>query len=117
MNVLKKMREDYVIWHANRIKIPEFVSDTQYRTKGIFSGRVQKVGFRLEIDCLAQRLNLTGWVKNLEDGSVEAELQGGESKIQFLVHCMESLKRASVKNVTMIAVPIIKDDKNFTIVR
>ncbi len=117
MSVLKKVREEYVIWHANRIKFPKFDSGTTFRTKVIFSGRVQKVGFRLEISCLAKRMKLTGWVKNLEDGSVEAELQGEESKIYFLVKCMQSLKRASVKNVTMINVPIIKDENNFTIVR
>jgi acylphosphatase len=48
---------------------------------------------------------------------VEAELQGEESKIYFLVNCMQSLKRASVKKVTMIDVPISDDDENFTIVR
>ncbi|KQL21854.1 acylphosphatase [Cytobacillus solani] len=86
------------------------------RKKVIFSGKVQKVGFRLEIHCIAHRMKLTGWVKNLEDGSVEAEIQGEESRINFLVHCMQSLKRASVKKVTMIDVSI-KDDENFTIVR
>lgn len=117
MSVLKKIREEYVIWHANRTKIPQFDTGGIYRTKITFAGRVQKVGFRLEIECLAKRMNLTGWVKNLEDGSVEAEFQGEESKIQFLVYCMKSLKRASVKKVTMIDVPIVKDEKDFIIVR
>ncbi|WP_102271911.1 acylphosphatase [Cytobacillus massiliigabonensis] len=116
MSVMKKIREEYVIWHANRIKFPAFGSGTIIRKKVIFSGKVQKVGFRLEIHCIALRMKLTGWVKNLEDGSVEAEIQGEESKINFLIHCMQSLKRASVKKVTMIDVPI-KDDDNFTIVR
>jgi len=117
MSVFKKLRNEYVIWHANRIKFPIFVSNTILRKKVTFSGRVQKVGFRLEIYCIAQRMKLTGWVKNLEDGSVEAEIQGEESKIYFLINCMQSLKRASVKKVTMIDVPNRDDNEIFTIVR
>lgn len=71
----------------------------------------------MEIFCIAERMKLTGWVKNLEDGSVETELQGEESQIYFLVNCMQSLKRASVKKSTMIDVPISKGEENFTIVR
>lgn len=74
MNPLKKLRDDYVIWHANSFELPEFESKSVVRKKLIFSGRVQKVGFRLELFTIAQRLKLTGWVKNLEDGRVEAEL-------------------------------------------
>ncbi|CAM4024087.1 acylphosphatase [Mesobacillus zeae] len=117
MSVFKKLRDGYVISHANRIKFPKFNPSSFIRKRVIFSGRVQKVGFRLEIYCIAERMNLTGWVKNLEDGSVEAELQGEELKIYFLVNCMQSLKRASVKKVTMIDVPISDDEENFTIVK
>lgn len=115
MSVLKKLRNDYVIWHANRIQIPEFASSSIIRKNVTFSGRVQKVGFRLEIASLAERMDLTGWVKNLEDGSVEAELQGKESEIGFLIHCMQSLKRASVKKLTMFDVPINEGEESFVI--
>ncbi|OPA73074.1 acylphosphatase [Paenibacillus selenitireducens] len=87
------------------------------RKKVVFSGKVQKVGFRLEIYSIAQRMKLTGWVKNLKDGSVEAELQGEEVKIDFLVNCMRSLKRASVKNMTIIDLPIREAEESFTIVK
>lgn len=117
MNVFKKLRDSYVISHANNIKFPKFNSSSITRKKVTFSGRVQKVGFRLEIYCIAERMKLTGWVKNLEDGSVEAELQGEESQIYFLVNCMQALKRASVKKMNMIDVPISEDEENFKIVR
>ena len=116
MNIFKKLRNDYVLWHADRIKFPNFHSGPIVRKKVVFSGRVQNVGFRLEIHHIAQRMELTGWVKNLEDGSVEAELQGEESKIQFLIECMQSLKRASVNQLTMSDLPINEDEENFTIV-
>ncbi|WP_211750227.1 acylphosphatase [Paenibacillus sp. Marseille-Q4541] len=117
MSTFKKLRDEYVIWHANRIKIPAFSSSATVRKKVIFSGKVQKVGFRLETCCIAQRLNLTGEVKNLKDGSVEAELQGGEIQISFLIKCMQSLKRASVNKLTILELPIREGEANFTIVR
>ncbi|MDD4691830.1 MAG: acylphosphatase [Eubacterium aggregans] len=42
----------------------------------IFEGRVQGVGFRYTAQHLAVSLGLTGWVRNLESGMVDAELQG-----------------------------------------
>lgn len=41
-----------------------------------FFGRVQGVGFRYFVYENASRMNLTGYVRNLTDGSVEAEIQG-----------------------------------------
>lgn len=117
MSIFKKIWDGYFIWHANSIKLPTFAPSPIIRKKVTFSGKVQKVGFRLEVYCIAERLQLTGWVKNLEDGSVEAELQGEESKIDFLVHCMNSLKRASVKKMTTISMPISHNDGNFIVVK
>ncbi|MCM3038753.1 acylphosphatase [Paenibacillus motobuensis] len=116
MIFFKKLRNKYVIWHANRVKIPKFTSNIIVRKKAVFSGRVQKVGFRLEVYCIARRMKLTGWVRNLNDGSVEAELQGEGSQTNFLVNCMRSLKRASVKNLTIIDLPIREGEESFTIV-
>ncbi|WP_449603848.1 acylphosphatase [Paenibacillus sp. Marseille-Q9583] len=117
VNVFKKVRNNYVIWHANRIQLQEFPSSPVVRKQLVFSGRVQKVGFRLEIYTIAERMRLTGTVTNLKDGSVEVEVQGEEQQISFLVHCMKSLKRASVKKVTMSDLPIHESEKDFTIVK
>ena len=42
----------------------------------LISGRVQGVGFRAFTERSARQLNLSGWVRNLEDGRVEAVVQG-----------------------------------------
>lgn len=42
----------------------------------IFSGRVQGVGFRFTAQRIALRCELTGYVKNLPNGSVEMLAQG-----------------------------------------
>ena len=42
----------------------------------IFKGRVQGVGFRYFCYTEANKMNLTGYVRNLYDGNVEMEVQG-----------------------------------------
>lgn len=51
----------------------------------LFYGRVQGVGFRYHATCKAQLLGLTGWVRNLYDGSVEMEVQGEADLIDDLL--------------------------------
>ena len=47
-----------------------------------FKGRVQGVGFRFFAAMNAERCHLTGWVKNMSDGSVTAEVQGTRVEIE-----------------------------------
>ncbi len=49
------------------------------------TGRVQGVGFRANTRRKARELRLTGWVKNLHDGSVEAVVEGEKEKIRDLI--------------------------------
>ena len=47
----------------------------------IVEGRVQDVGFRYFCQMNATNLNLTGWVRNMDNGMVEMEVQGDEKII------------------------------------
>jgi acylphosphatase len=51
----------------------------------LFYGRVQGVGFRYHATYKARLLGLTGWVRNLYDGSVEMEVQGEPDQIDELL--------------------------------
>ena len=51
----------------------------------IISGQVQKAGFRDFIDELAFDLNLKGYVKNLDDGTVKVTCEGEEDLIRELL--------------------------------
>lgn len=48
-------------------------------------GRVQGVFFRQEMKHRADSLNVKGWVRNREDGSVEAVLEGEKQEIESLI--------------------------------
>ncbi|MFH0828016.1 MAG: acylphosphatase [Candidatus Omnitrophota bacterium] len=47
-----------------------------------YSGRVQGVGFRYKAVDLAERLGITGWVKNLGDGRVEIIAEAEEAALR-----------------------------------
>jgi len=55
------------------------------RARIIVSGRVQGVFFRDHARRWASTLGLTGWVKNLRDGRVEALAEGERENIEDLV--------------------------------
>ena len=47
-------------------------------------GVVQGVGFRWSVHKTAERLGLTGWVRNRPDGSVEGWAEGDGSRLEAL---------------------------------
>lgn len=59
----------------------EATQDTPLRYFLRWVGQVQGVGFRFTNTNLAQARALTGWVRNMEDGSVEMEVQGAPASI------------------------------------
>ena len=50
----------------------------------IVRGRVQMVGFRYFVLEKARALGLAGWVRNLDDGSVELVAEGPEERLRQL---------------------------------
>jgi acylphosphatase len=51
----------------------------------VVHGRVQGVGFRVSLRAEAVGLGLTGWVRNREDGTVEALAAGPDESVQALL--------------------------------
>jgi len=64
------------------------------------SGRVQGVGFRAHTQREAERLGITGWVRNMPDGRVELVAEGETTQIDQLVDwCRSGPARAMVADV------------------
>jgi len=55
------------------------------RLRLFVTGKVQGVFFRQTLKVMAKKNDVFGWVKNLEDGRVEAVLEGDEDNISRLV--------------------------------
>ncbi|MEN2766239.1 acylphosphatase [Ornithinibacillus xuwenensis] len=53
------------------------------------SGRVQGVGFRYATKQKANDFELAGWVRNLEDGTVELEVEGKQESIQRFIDTLK----------------------------
>lgn len=70
------------------------------------SGRVQNVGFRHHTRKTAQKLGITGFVKNQSDGSVYAEAAGDEENLdQFILWCHSGPTWARVDDIKMQMMP------------
>lgn len=66
----------------------------------LISGRVQGVFFRAYTQQQAQALGLTGWVRNLSDGRVEAVFAGEQNRVEEMIKwCWEGSPSAEVTNV------------------
>ncbi|MDD5055631.1 MAG: acylphosphatase [Candidatus Peribacteraceae bacterium] len=70
------------------------------------TGRVQGVFFRSSTLKQAQALNLTGWVRNNGDGSVEVFAEGPENDLQKMISwCRRGPERARVAGIAIENVP------------
>jgi len=67
------------------------------------SGRVQGVSFRVWTERQAIQLGLSGWVRNAEDGSVEAVFSGpGAAVDAMLAACRRGPRLARVESVEVV---------------
>ncbi len=72
----------------------------QVRVHLSIRGRVQGVFFRASTLDQAQRLGLTGWVRNCADGSVEVLAQGDRDNVQaFIAWCRVGPSGARVEDI------------------
>jgi acylphosphatase len=78
------------------------------RTSVIVHGRVQGVAFRHHTCQRALELGVTGWVRNLPDGSVEGLFEGDDAEVASLVEwCRNGPPAARVQRLDL-------SDENYT---
>jgi acylphosphatase len=72
------------------------------------TGRVQGVGFRWITVREARNRDITGYVKNLDDGSVEIEAEGYKEQLDaFVEWCRQSPGHSIVESVTADPLPAV----------
>ena len=83
-----------------------------------FVGMVQGVGFRFTTTNLANSAGATGWVRNENDGSVTAEIQGIAEQIDAVISGLERYynRRTFMGGFSIESVrdvPVVKDELEF----
>jgi len=78
-----------------------------------FTGRVQGVGFRYTCASLAQRLGITGWVRNDPDGAVTGEFQGTEGDLEALITNLKLKRPIRIDYAERTAIPTQPTEKGF----
>ncbi|ADU21462.1 MULTISPECIES: acylphosphatase [Ruminococcus] len=71
----------------------------------IFRGSVQGVGFRYTAYYAAQQYGVSGWVRNLYDGSVEAEFEGTQADIDSTVACIDNGRFIRIESMEVERIP------------
>lgn len=67
----------------------------------VFTGRVQGVGFRFTANRIARRYRLSGWVRNLPDGTVEMAVQGPADAIAGCVRDIQDSFTGYIRKTTI----------------
>lgn len=75
----------------------------------IFHSCVQGVGFRYTACYTARNYGISGWVRNLDDGSVEMEAEGRTADIDALVDSLKDLRWGSVDRIEAKNIPVHGD--------
>jgi acylphosphatase len=78
----------------------------QKRYRVLVSGRVQGVGYRESVRRIAEAEKVSGWVRNVRDGTVEALLQGEDTAAEKVVAFM----RTGPRFARVDSVQVVEDD-------
>ncbi len=83
----------------------------------IISGEVQGVMFRQETKRRALNLNVKGWIRNRNDGIVEAVFEGEEQDVESMItFCKRGPPRAIVTDVKVELEKYVDEFDRFSVV-
>ena len=81
----------------------------------VFTGQVQGVGFRFTVHRMANRHQLTGFVRNLPDGTVEMLSQGPSEDIDNCIQGIEASFAGYIRETRINDTPVEPKYKDFRI--
>ena len=86
------------------------------RVRLLASGTVQGVFFRASAAERAAELGVTGWVRNTEDGRVEAEAQGAADAVEtFVAFCRDGPGQARVSALEVHETDPVEAEAHFEV--
>lgn len=68
-------------------------------------GHVQGVGFRAFIQMTCRAHGVSGWVRNRDDGAVEAELQGPRTGVDAALAAIRSSRAHQIRELLVDSLP------------
>ena len=80
-----------------------------------FQGRVQGVGFRYTVRNLAMQYDVSGYVRNLPNGTVELVMEGPEDEMSHLLDDVNRKMGAFIRDVKIAAAPATGEFQQFAI--
>ncbi|SDN74449.1 acylphosphatase [Alkalicoccus daliensis] len=81
------------------------------------TGRVQGVGFRYFAQLEAKQRELTGWVKNEDDGSVRMEAEGKEEALNNFIRALAQARYpAEVDDIIPLTIESVETESDFRII-
>ena len=80
-----------------------------------FYGDVQGVGFRYRCMHAANKFDVTGYVENLYDGSVYAEMQGDSEAIDRTLEILQNSPWIDIKYIDSSEIPLAEHEYSFDI--
>ena len=86
------------------------------RRRVVVHGHVQGVFFRDSVRESAESRGLAGWVRNRDDGAVEAVFEGSEDDVDALIrYCHEGPRDAAVARVEVVDEDPLGDEAGFEV--
>lgn len=82
----------------------------------VFTGRVQGVGFRWTLINIAHKHNITGFCRNLDNGNVDAEIQGNSDNLDaFLKEVLENRHYIRIDDYFIKPINIVENETIFSV--
>jgi len=89
---------------------------TQKRVHIFVTGRVQGVFFRQATRVIAIKNDVTGWVRNLDDGRVEILIEGGQKCVDSVVEwCRFGPANSRVDDIEIKEEEFVGEHENFEV--
>lgn len=116
MSLLQRLKNTFGENQRVTVCRPDDRHSPLVRKRFCFSGLVQGIGFRYEAKMTADQLDLVGWVKNEDDGTVVVEAEGKEVCIDEFLRVIRSVPRFRITEIQSEDLPVSGAETSFRVV-